>query len=47
MVIIEKKDILVLGQQSTDGLDVTKITAKAKFFVNITKSRRKSTLQSK
>ena len=33
MLIIEKKDILVLGQQSTDGLDVTKITAKAKFLL--------------
>ena len=43
-----KKDVLVLGEEPTDGLDNTVITGDAKHSVDITKSRRKlseSTLQ--
>ena len=45
-----KKDILVLGEDPTNGLDNTIITAEAKYCLNITKSRKKickSTLQCK
>ena len=34
-----KKNILILGEEPTDGLDDTTVTAEAKHSVNITKSR--------
>ena len=34
-----KKTILILGEEPTDGLDDTTVTAEAKHSVNITKSR--------
>ena len=37
----EKKDIPVIGEGPTQGLDDTKITAKAKYSINFTKSRNK------
>ena len=44
MLIMEKKDILVLGKRLTDGLDDTKITAEGKYSVTTTKSRKKTCL---
>ena len=41
---IEKKYILVLAKDSTNGLDDTTITAEAKYYVNINKSRKKTCL---
>ena len=41
MLIIEKKDIIILGEGSTDGLEDTAITTEAEYFVHITKSRKK------
>ena len=35
------KDVLVLGERSTDGLDDTAGKAKAEYSFNITKSRKK------
>ena len=35
-----EKDVFVLGEGLTDGLDDTAITMEAKYFVNITKSRK-------
>ena len=35
-----KKDILVLGEGPTDGLDDTTITTEAKYSINITRSRK-------
>ena len=37
-----KKDVLVLGEGPTDGLDNTVITGEAKHSVDITKSRKKT-----
>ena len=37
-----KKNILLLGERPTDGLEVTAITAEARYFVNISESRRKT-----
>ena len=37
----EKKDIPVIGEGPTQGLDDTKITAEAKYSINFTKSRNK------
>ena len=39
-----KKYILVLGEDLTNELDYTTITAEAKYFVNITRSRNKNCL---
>ena len=36
-----KKDIIILGEGPTGGLDNTTITTDAKYFVNITMSRKK------
>ena len=41
MPITKKKDILVLGDELADGLNDTLITAEAKYFINITKFRKK------
>ena len=41
ILIIGKKDNLVLGEGSTDGLDNTTLTARVKCSVNITRSRKK------
>ena len=38
------EDILVLGDGSTDAFDDTTTTSEAKYFVNITKSRKKNCL---
>ena len=38
----EKKDIPVIGEGPTQGLDDTKITAEAKYSTNFTRSRNKS-----
>ena len=40
-----KKDILVLGEGTTDGLDITAATLKDKYSVNITTSRKKICLK--
>ena len=40
-----KKDILVLGEGTTDGLDITAATVKDKYSVNITTSRKKICLK--
>ena len=40
-----KKDILVLGEGTTDGLDITAATVKDKYSVNITRSRKKICLK--
>ena len=37
-----KKDIPVIGEGPTQGLDDTKITAEAKYSTNFTRSRNKS-----
>ena len=36
-----KKDILLIDEGKIDGLDNTAITAEARYFVNITRSRKK------
>ena len=46
MLIIEKKDILVLGGGPAQGLDQTAITAKHKYSINVTRSRKKTLLKS-
>ena len=46
MLIIEKKDILVLGGGPAQGLDQTTITAKHKYSINVTRSRKKTLLKS-
>ena len=38
------EDIIVLADGSTDALDDTTTTSEAKYFVNITKSRKKNCL---
>ena len=40
MLIITKKNILVLGEGQTYGLDDTTITVKAKYHINFSKSQR-------
>ena len=40
----EKKYILVLAKDPTNGLDDTTITAEAKYYVNINKPRKKTCL---
>ena len=45
--MIIKKDILVLREGSTDELDDTNITAEAKWFINITKSKKEICLHYK
>ena len=37
-VDIKRKDILILGEWSTQGLDYTTLTAKAKYPINFTRS---------
>ena len=46
LLIIGKKDILVLGEVLTQRLDDTIITAEAEFSINFTKSKRKRCLKS-
>ena len=46
MLIIEKKDILVLGGGPAQGLDQTAITVKHKYSINVTRSRKKTLLKS-
>ena len=41
-ILIIKKDILVLGRGPTNGLDDTTIITEAKYFVNISMSRKKT-----
>ena len=41
VLIYIKKDILVLGESPTQGLDDTTITAKAKYWVNFSRSGKK------
>ena len=43
-MLIIKKDILVLGEGSTQGLDDTMVTAETKYPINFTRSRRKFVL---
>ena len=38
------KDILILGEEPTEGLDDTTLTAKAKYPINFTQSRKKFAL---
>ena len=40
MLIIRKKDILVLGEGPTDESDDTTITVQVKYSINITKSKK-------
>ena len=40
-MLIIKKDILVLGEAPTQGLDDTTITAVAKYSINFSRSQRK------
>ena len=40
----KKKDIQILGDKPTDGLNVTTTTKEVKYSVNITKSRKKTCL---
>ena len=40
----EKKDILILGKGSTQGLDDAKLTAEAQYWTNFSRSNRKSSL---
>ena len=37
----ENKDMLILGEVSTQGLDDTTVTAEAKYPINFTKPRKK------
>ena len=37
----KKKDILILGEGSTQGLDGTTLTAEKNYSINFTKSRKK------
>ena len=41
MLIMEKKDILVLGEGPAYGFDDARITAEPKYSLNITKSKKK------
>ena len=41
-----KKDILVLGRGPAQRLDQTAITAKHKYSINVTRSRKKTLLKS-
>ena len=41
MLIMEKKDILVLGEGPAYGFDDARITAEPKYSLNITKSKQK------
>ena len=41
MLLYRKKDILVLGDGLTNGLDDTVIKPEAKYYVNITNTRKK------
>ena len=40
----EDKDILILGEGPAQGLDDTKLTAEAKYHINFTQPRKRSTL---
>ena len=40
----KKKDILVLGEGPTQGLDDTTLTAEAKYRINFTQSGKKNSL---
>ena len=41
MLLAKKKDVLVLGECPTDGLDDATITTKAKYSIYFTKSKNK------
>ena len=43
-MLITKKDILILGESATQGLDDTKLTAEKKDSVNFTESNKKFSL---
>ena len=44
MITIKRRDIFVLGEGLTQGLNDTIITVKAKYSINLTESRRKFVL---